>query len=81
MWLFLVHSEHVKCKGAVSEEIGNFTTNSTSGTSGNRLSMQRQSEAEWEKWARGLSRAPASCFQTLGSHYGAQFEVDESYVS
>lgn len=32
MWLFLVHSEHVKGKEAVSEEIGNFTTNCTSGT-------------------------------------------------
>lgn len=34
MWLFLVRSEHVKGKKAVSEEIGNFTTNSTSGTRG-----------------------------------------------
>lgn len=32
MWLFPVHSEHVKGKEAVSEEIGNFTTNSTLGT-------------------------------------------------
>ena len=34
MWLFLVNSEHVKGKEAVSQEIGNLTTNSTSGTRG-----------------------------------------------
>lgn len=37
---FLVHSEHVKGKAVVSEEIGDFTTNSTSGS----LSMQSQLE-------------------------------------
>lgn len=34
MWFFLVRSEHVKGKEAVSEEIGNFTTDSTSGSAG-----------------------------------------------
>lgn len=33
MWFFLVRSEHVKGKEAVSEEIGNFTTD-TSGSAG-----------------------------------------------
>lgn len=48
MWLLLVHSEHVKGKEAASEEIGNFTTNGTSGTKkgGKSLSMQSQLECE-----------------------------------
>lgn len=46
MWFFLVRSEHVKGKEAVSEEIGNFTTDSTSGSAGGgSLSMQTW---EWE---------------------------------
>lgn len=77
MWLILARSEHVKGKEAVSEEIGNFATKSTSGTQRKSLSLQSQFEREGERQAGGPSQATAWCLYTGGSNYGAQFEVDE----
>lgn len=43
MWLFLVRSEHVKGKEAVSEEIGDFTTSCTSGSSEKKGGRKKKS--------------------------------------
>ncbi len=79
MWLILASCEHVKGEEAVSVEIGNFATKSTSGTQAKAWAC-KVSWSEGEKGKLdGQARRAAWCLYTGGSNYGAKFEVDEQY--